>query len=119
MRVLSNVTRRRFGLLMGAGLVAPMGARPARAHDGPHLVEAGIESFAFVPDRLEIRAGDRVRWTNHDIAPHTATDKAGGWDTGRIGKGESAEVVFDKPGTYQVICRFHPKMQAEIVVHPA
>lgn len=116
MRVLSDVTRRRFGLLTGAGLVAPLVLRKAAAHDGPHLVEAGIESFAFAPDRLEIRAGDTVRWTNNDIAPHTATDKSGGWDTGRIAKGESADVVFDTPGTYQVICRYHPKMTAEIVV---
>ena len=113
MRVLSDVTRRRFGLLLGAGLAAPL---VARAHDGPHLIEAGIESFAFVPDRLVLRAGDTVRWTNHDIAPHTATDKAGSWDTGRIGKGEIAEVSFEAPGTYTVICRYHPKMAAEIVV---
>ncbi|MGB3313950.1 MAG: cupredoxin family copper-binding protein [Albidovulum sp.] len=113
MRVLSDMTRRRFGLLTGAGLVAPL---TLHAHDGPHLVEVGIESFAFVPDRLEIHAGDTVRWTNHDIAPHTATDKAGGWDTGRIGKGESVEIVFDAAGTYQVICRYHPKMTAEVVV---
>lgn len=116
MRVLSDVTRRRFGLLMGAGLAVPLAGR---AHDGPHMIEAGIEGFAFVPDRLEIRAGDTVRWTNHDIAPHTATDKAGGWDAGRLGKGESAEVTFDAPGTYAVFCRYHPNMTAEIVVEPA
>jgi plastocyanin len=113
MRVLSDANRRGFGLLMGAGLVAPL---VVRAHDGPHLIEAGIEGFAFVPDRLVLRAGDTVRWTNHDIAPHTATDKAGGWDTGRIGKGESADVMFATPGTYQVVCRYHPKMTADIVV---
>ncbi len=116
MRVVSGATRRRFGLLMGAGLVAPL---VVRAHDGPHLVEAGIEGFAFVPGRLEIRAGDTVRWTNHDIAPHTATDKAGGWDTGRIAKGESSDVTYDAPGTYAVFCRFHPNMIAEVVVEPA
>ncbi|MDI3338754.1 cupredoxin family copper-binding protein [Defluviimonas aestuarii] len=116
MRVLSDATRRRFGLLMGAGLVAPLVVRKAAAHDGPHMIEAGIEGFAFVPDRLEIRAGDTVRWTNHDIAPHTATDKAGGWDTGRIAKGESAEVTFEAPGAYTVFCRYHPNMVAEIVV---
>lgn len=119
MRVVSGATRRRFGLLMGAGLVAPLVVRKAAAHDGPHLVEAEIERFAFVPDRLQIRAGDTMRWTNRDIAPHTATDEAGGWDTGRIAGNDSAEVVFDRPGTYRVICRYHPKMTAEIIVGAA
>ena len=119
MRVLSDTTRRRFGLLMGAGLVAPLVIRPAQAHDGPHRVEAGIEGFAFVPDRIVVRAGDTVVWTNADIAPHTATAADGSWDTGKIGGGASAEVAFTEAGTWAFTCAYHPNMKGEITVEAA
>ncbi|MGB7260626.1 MAG: plastocyanin/azurin family copper-binding protein [Albidovulum sp.] len=112
MRFVTGISRRQFGLLLGAGLVA----RPGLAHDGPHVVDVAIKSFAFVPDRVVIRAGDTVRWTNADIAPHTATAVNGDWDTGKIKKGASAEVAFDTPGTYLVKCVYHPKMKAEVIV---
>lgn len=75
-----------------------------------------IEEFAFVPERLEIRAGDKVEWVNRDIAPHTATANDRAWDTGGLAKGGSAEVGFSVPGTFAYLCGYHPHMRGEVVV---
>lgn len=79
-----------------------------------HLVV--IEKFAFVPARLEIRAGDSVEWINRDLAPHTATAEKAGWDSGTLAKRERFERRFNEPGTLGYLCAFHPHMRGEIVV---
>ncbi len=81
---------------------------------GDHLVE--IQGFKFHPDKLRVRAGDRITWSNRDIAPHTATAKDESWDTGEITKGQtrSLSVTPDMSGVYY--CRFHPQMTGEILI---
>jgi plastocyanin len=57
-----------------------------------------------------------VEWTNHDIAPHTATDEEGDWDTGTLSRSQSATLTFKTPGTYSYFCAFHPQMTATLTV---
>jgi len=119
MQFVTPIPRRRLMQISAAGLALVLLPRGARAHSGPHRIDAGIEGFAFVPNRLTVKAGDSVVWTNHDVAPHTATAADGSWDTGRLRKGESAEIEFATPGTYAFVCAFHPNMKGEITVEPA
>jgi plastocyanin len=119
MRLVTTLSRRRFGMLLASGLAVPAALGPARAHDGPHRVEVDISSFAFSPGTLSIRPGDSVVWTNRDIVPHTATATDGGWDTERIDLGQSAEMRFEAPGRHGYFCAFHPGMTAEIIVRQA
>jgi plastocyanin len=96
---------------------APVG-RPASA---AVTVNVPMKSFGYLPRRVRIRAGQAVRWTDMDRAPHTATaeqDAAGSFETGRVRSGRSATVVFSKPGRYPYYCRFHPFMVGTVqVVH--
>ena len=122
-------TRRRFGALMGAGLLAlatgafPRAGRsravhPAHRHPEPHRIT--ITRFRFAPARLTVRPGDRVEWRNRDLAPHTATasaqEQSGRWDTGRLKLGEAGEVTFGEPGRHTYYCIYHPHMTGEIIV---
>lgn len=86
----------------------------AKANTGDHLVV--IQDFKFNPDKLRVRAGDRITWNNRDIAPHTATASDERWDTGEIkmGQTQSIRATPDMSGTY--FCRFHPQMTAEFVI---
>jgi len=86
--------------------------RTAAAGTKDHQVE--IRDFSFAPASIEVSPGDTITWTNHDIAPHTATAKDKSWDTGIIRKGESKShlVTSDMTGAYY--CRFHPNMKAQI-----
>jgi plastocyanin len=75
-----------------------------------------IADFVYEPSALEVTPGTDVTWTNEDGAPHTATAQDSIFDTGRLNKGESAEITFERPGTYEYICTFHPYMEGRIVV---
>jgi len=78
--------------------------------------EVRIIDFRFEPTVLNVTLGTTVSWTNEDSAAHTATGEDDAFETGRLGKGESAEITFDTPGTYEYICAFHPNMDGRIVV---
>ena len=78
--------------------------------------EVRIIDFRFEPTVLNVTLGTTVSWTNEDSAAHTATGEDDAFETGRLGKGESAEITFDTPGTYEYICAFHPNMVGKIVV---
>ncbi len=73
-----------------------------------------IADFSFQPTILTVTLGSTVTWTNEDSAPHTATGD--GFDTGRLGRGDSGSVTFDTPGEYDYICEYHPSMEGRIIV---
>lgn len=109
---MAHFTRRRV-LGLGAALAAaPLAARAA-SHATHDIV---IENFAFSPAELTMMAGDRVRFTNADGAPHTATADNGSFDTGRLSRGQAVEMQFTTPGTYSYFCAIHPRMKGVIIV---
>lgn len=108
------LNRRNFVTAAMASAVAAATA-PARAGTEKGVVhDIAIRRFKFVPARLDVHAGNVIRWTNFDIAPHTATADDAGFDTGALKKGESRtiEVTETISGTYH--CAFHPHMKARI-----
>jgi len=85
----------------------------------PTVHQVDIRQFVYEPAVQKVQPGDTIRWTNHDIAPHTATADDYAWDTGELAKGESAEIVVtaDMPTDY--FCVFHPHMKAKLIMLPA
>ena len=75
-----------------------------------------IEGFAFGPDELAVDAGATVTWTNRDDTDHTVTQNGEILDSDPLAAGETYEVTFDEPGTYEYFCKFHPAMQATVTV---
>jgi len=106
--------RRRIGGALAGAVVA--GALGGAAAEGPRVHEIAIDGFRFSQQATTIRPGDRVRWTNRDLAPHTATGAGVAWDTGALGRGAAAEVTFPRPGRFAYFCAYHPGMTGEIVV---
>ena len=78
--------------------------------------ELRIESFAFQPARVTVKAGTTVRWVNADDAPHTATADDGSFDTGDLRQGDVGKVTLGEPGEYAYFCEFHRFMRANITV---
>ena len=74
-----------------------------------------IKGFTFVPQQLEVRAGDRVIWKNDDIVPHTATAK-NSFDSKELGPQQSWSYVANRKGTYPFMCIYHPTMKGELTV---
>ena len=86
-------------------------ARPS----GPGTVS--IAEFLFGPEKVTVRAGQTITWTNVDDSPHQVTVQ--GESTLRtpvILKGQSTALQFDYVGTYGYICGLHPGMKGQIEV---
>lgn len=90
------------------------GAKVAAA-SGPDRV--AIASFLFGPEKLEVRKGQYVTWTNTDDSPHQVTIAGeGGTRTPILLKGQSQALKFTEAGTFDYICGLHPGMKGRIEV---
>lgn len=99
------------------GMDGMMGGRgPQTTGSASGRGDVRIEDFRFKPTTLNVTPGTVVAWTNADRAAHTATSNDDTFDTGRLDQGESGEITFDTPGTYDYICTLHPYMEGRIVV---
>jgi YVTN family beta-propeller protein len=78
--------------------------------------KVSIASFAFGPQSITIRKGDSITWSNDDGAPHTVTFKDGSADSKSISPGKTFTRTFDRAGTYDYFCTFHPFMTGRVVV---
>ena len=70
----------------------------------------------FVPERLEVAAGDRITWANRDIVPHTVTAPAQKIESGELAQGKSWSYVARTKGEIDYICRLHPGMKGVLIV---
>lgn len=70
----------------------------------------------FVPERLEVAAGDRITWTNRDFLPHSVTASDKGIESGDLGEGKTWTYVAKQAGEIAYLCRLHPVMKGVIVV---
>ena len=90
-------------------------ATDATSESGVTTVD--ILDFTFEPASITVPAGTEITFTNSDSAAHTATDRAGNFDTGNIDGGAEGSFVVDAaPGEYTYFCSYHPFMEATIVV---
>ena len=97
--------------MMGGGGPETTGSASGRG-------EVRIANFRFQPTTMNITRGTVVVWTNDDSATHTATANDASFDTGRLDKGKSSQVTFDRPGTFEYVCNFHSRMTGRVVVGP-
>jgi plastocyanin len=111
---MANFNRRVFmGIAVGTVFVPSLLLAGGRTpNEQSHTVE--ITGFKFVPATLSVRPGDKIRWINRDIAPHTATAVDESWDTGTLEKGASVVTVVGGAIAEKYFCRFHPHMTAEL-----
>lgn len=102
-------------MMSGEGDAATPAASGASDEVGTH--EVVIANFAYSPAELTVKVGESVTFTNQDPTPHTATAKDRDvLQTGTLDQGESVTITFDKPGTYEYFCEFHPDMKGVIIV---
>ncbi|MEO8809732.1 MAG: cupredoxin domain-containing protein [Rhodanobacter sp.] len=91
---------------------------PASANDvaqAPRVHVIVIDKMAFGPMPVGVRAGDIIEWVNRDIFEHSATARDGSFDID-LKPGATVRTTA-RPGTTAFFCKFHPTMQATLVVH--
>ena len=101
-------------LVLGAmGIQSPPAPGKPKSVEQTHTIV--IKGFQFVPERLEVSAGDTVVWKNADIVPHTATAKKS-FDSKNLNKGQSWRFKTRQKGSFPYSCAYHPTMQGELFV---
>jgi plastocyanin len=76
-----------------------------------------IKDFAFNPQTLTVKSGEKVTWINRDEEPHTIVSvekqfkKSTALDTD-----QEFTITAGAPGTYSYFCSVHPKMTGIIIV---
>jgi plastocyanin len=87
---------------------------PARTQ--PSDPEVSIRNFTFDPPSLEIPAGAKVTWVNHDDQPHTVTSTANVFASPALDTDDKFSYTFAKAGEYPYYCKIHPKMTGKVAV---
>jgi plastocyanin len=79
-----------------------------------------IKDFAFNPQTITVKSGEKITWTNRDEEPHTVVSvqkqfkKSTALDTD-----QTFTITAGAPVTYTYFCSVHPKMTGTIVVKPS
>lgn len=109
---------RRIVVLLAAGTLLMLLHTTALAQ-GTVVVETKDNFFS--PAEITVKAGDSIEFRNTGLAPHTAEDKAGSFNSGNLNSGQSTTVRFDREGTFELICVYHETvgMTGRIVVSAA
>src|SRR6266853_4398238 len=100
-----------FSILALAGEMKDMGTSGA----GQNKIE--IKDFAFNPQTITVKSGEKVTWINRDEEPHTIVSvgkqfkKSTALDTD-----QEFTITAGAPCAYDYFCSVHPKMTGTIVV---
>ena len=102
-----------LGAVVGSALAG--GVLIARAQSPANVVS--IENFTFTPQKLTVKAGTTVTWTNKDDIPHgiAAMNNFLGRSKA-LDTDDSYSFTFSTPGTYVYFCYLHPHMTGTIMV---
>ena len=88
------------------------------------VVQVAIRNYAFNPDRVVVRPGTTVVFTQYDFDAHNVhIFKDGKGNALRddivsdmLSRGQAFAVTFYEPGTYEFQCDPHPVMTGKVVV---
>ena len=112
----------------GSSSATPPASTATATAGGGGTATVTIANFAFTPQKITVKAGTTVTWTNNDTAPHTVTSAnsldvsattTSMFDSGQFGQGQTFSFTFTKPGTYFYVCTIHrtqPAMHGEVIV---
>jgi plastocyanin len=114
-RLISKITI--AALLSGFSLAALAGETKDTGNSGAGQNKIEIKDFAFNPQTITVKSGEKITWINRDEEPHTVVSvgkqfkKSSALDTD-----QTYTTVAGAPGTYSYFCSVHPKMTGTIVV---
>jgi plastocyanin len=100
-----------LGLLAGAAVMAA----PAGVED----MAVKIDNFTFNPQRLTVKAGTTVTWTNQDDIPHVVASSTKAFKSKTLDTDDKFSFTFTTVGVYEYFCSLHPHMTGSIVVEAA
>jgi plastocyanin len=110
-------TTRRAAITMALnipGAVLACSVLPLHAQEAAAAIL--IDNFTFNPQRLTVKAGTTVVWTNHDDIPHAIAAVNKQFRSKALDTDDAYSFKFIAPGIYEYFCSLHPHMTGTIVV---
>jgi len=106
---------RRAGWIVAVAWIGGVATSVALAGTVVSVVQKGR---AFASQRLDIRAGDSVRFLNEDTFIHHVFVKSAtmNYNSDEQEPGQSVDVRFPVAGMFTVHCEIHPKMSLQVDV---
>jgi len=101
------------------GLVGLLAGAAVMAAPTPPAAEVKIDNFTFTPQKVTVKAGTTVTWTNEDDIPHTVSASGKEFKSKVLDTDDKYSFTFATPGTFEYFCSLHPHMTGTIVVEPA
>src|SRR5690242_11904644 len=104
-------------LLSGVSLFAVAGEMKDANAGNAKENKIEIKDFAFNPQNITVKSGQKITWINRDEEPHTIVSvgkkfqRSPGLDTD-----QEFSIIAGAPGTYEYFCSVHPKMTGTIIV---
>ena len=89
----------------------------SEAQESNDIISVGIKDIKFEPDRITVKVGQKIVWTNNESIPHnvTATDGAD-FASDTMQNGSTFDYTPTKAGTIKYVCTIHTGQNGEIVV---
>ena len=100
---------------------APAPARTAtkgrgQAESAADNITVHIDGMQFEPSIITVKPGTTVTWVHNSNMPHTVNGGAGEMRSKTMYKGQTYSFTFDKAGSFDYSCDFHPGMKGSVVV---
>ena len=105
---------------LGGACALPLAALiilPGQARNAP--VAVSIDNFTFNPQKLTVKAGTTVTWTNKDDIPHAIAAVSKQFKSKTLDTDDAYSFTFTTPGSYEYFCSLHPHMTGTVVVEAA
>ena len=103
--------------MSGFSVLALAGEMKGTGTSGAGQNKIEIKDFAFDPQTITVKSGEKITWINRGEEPHTVVSgekqfkKSPALDTD-----EEFSITAGSPGTYSYFCSVHPKMTGTIIV---
>jgi plastocyanin len=79
-----------------------------------------IVNFEFKPQKVVVKPGTKVTWTNDDTTIHDIKDTSSlsTPQSKELAKGDTFAITYAQPGSYSYICGIHQYMMGTVEVVP-
>ncbi len=84
----------------------------------PTNAQIVIRDNGFEPSRINVSAGQSIRWTNDSTHAVTVTAENGSWDSGKLEPGKTFSHTFDSPGSYGFHLKENQQVKGTTLVGP-
>jgi plastocyanin len=94
----------------------PPSGDPSAPLSGQAAVD--VVNFAFAPQKVFVKPGTTVTWTNKDTTIHDIKDTSplNTPQSKDLNKGDTFTITYNQPGTYSYICGIHQYMTGTVEV---